>query len=178
MSETRWTVDTVHSAAEFEVQHMAISTYRNRFSAMAGTLLLDEDHPEATQLSATVEAKSLELAPGHFFDALMGADFFQAEAHPQFRFQSHSAQRTDAQHWTISGDLTLRGVTQPLTFEVVDLGGGNNPFAKKPMRAFTAEATLDRGSYGMKWNVPLDSGARYLGEKVTLRLHIELLRQE
>ncbi|MBL9039716.1 MAG: YceI family protein, partial [Archangium sp.] len=101
--------------------------------------------------------------------------FFNAEKHPQLRFKSTKVAKSGAE-WTFTGTLTIAGITQPFELKAKELGERNHPFIGKPIRAFTATGALDRAAYGMKWNAPLDTGAAYLGERVTIELNIELVR--
>lgn len=177
MGAETWVVDSVHSSAEFAVSHMAISTYRGRFRQMAGKVVIDEEHPSKSSIEATVAVKSVDIEPGGLFDKLMGDEFFWVDKHPNLQFQSTQVERVDGTHWKVQGNLSIRGVSRPVELTVEDKGGGNNPFARKPMRSFHAHGELDRGEWGMKWNFPLDTGAKYLGEKVAIDLFIEVLKQ-
>lgn len=174
MGQTRWVVDGAHSSVEFEVQHMSISVYRNRFRTLEGTLVLDDEHPERSSLEASVDLRSIDLAPGKFLDKLYGEEFFQVEKQPKMTYVSKVVERLDPHTWKVQGELTLRGVTHPLELAVEDRGSANSPFSKKAMRSFRARGVLRRSDFGITWNAPLDTGAMYLGEKVTLELHIEL----
>lgn len=177
MSSTTWVVDPVHSAVEFEVAHMHVSTFKGRFGQMEGTLVLDEQNPSASSLQASAEAKSVEVKDPGLYDRLLSDDFFSAEKNPKLLYRSTKVEKRDATHWHVEGELTLRGVTRPVPLEVEALGGGNHPFARVPMKAFRARGELNRADFGMKWNAALDTGAAYLGEKVRLSLQIELLQR-
>lgn len=175
MSATKWNVDTLHSSATFEVQHMHISTYKGRFVGLGGSVVLDDENPGASSIDAFVEAKTFAAPQGKFYDVLMGEDFFQSDVHARLLFRSSELTRQDATHWAAHGALTIRGVEKPVTFELEDLGVANQPFNRVPMRAFKATAQIKRGDWGIVWNAQLDTGAAYLGETVTISLHIELL---
>ena len=175
MGQTRWVVDAVHSSAEFEVQHMAVSVFRNRFRTLSGAVTLDEGAPAQSSLEATIDLRSIDVAPGRFLDTLYSPAFFDVEKEPTMRFVSQSVSRTDATSWKVSGTLTLRGASKPLELTVTDRGGGTNPFSKKPMRSFHARGELNRADYGLTWNATLDTGAAYLGERVTIDLNLELV---
>jgi len=172
-----WILDPAHTSVDFEVSHMHVSTFHGRFGTVAGTLVLDEATPANSSLEATVEAKSLEVRDPGLYGRLMGPDFFHAEQHPLLAYRSTKVERRDDTHWHVEGELSLRGVTRSVPLEVEALGGGNHPFARVPMKAFRAQGELDRGDYGMKWNAPLDTGAKYLGERVRIRLQVELLQR-
>lgn len=177
MGRTNWVVDAVHSAVEFEIAHMHVSTFKGRFARVEGTLALDEEHPSQSALQAAVEVKCIEVEDKGLYDRLMGDDFFSAEKHPQLLYRSTGVEKQDDTHWRVEGELTIRGITRPVPLTVEALGGGNHPFARVPMKAFRATGELNRADYGMKWNAALDTGAAYLGEKVRISLQIELLRR-
>jgi len=151
MSDTlpRWRIDAVHSTIDYEVSHMGFSVYRGKFKGVEGNVVLDP--------------------------ANLGKDFLQSDQHPHLIFKS-TAVETHSNGATLNGELTIRGVTRPVSLRVSPLGQGKNPFAQKQMLAFRAEGELDRGDYGIVWNVPLDNGGKYLGEKVRLVLNVELLQ--
>lgn len=172
-----WVIDPAHTSVDFEISHMHVSTFHGRFGVVAGTLRLDEEVPANSVLEAEVEAKSLEVRDPALYGRLMGEGFFAAEAHPKLVYRSTRVERRDDTHWRVEGTLTLRGVTHPVPLDVEALGGGNHPFARVPMRAYRAVGALDRGDYGMTWNAPLDTGAKYLGERVRISLQVELLQR-
>lgn len=177
MALSTWKIDPVHSSVELAVSHMHVSTFRSRFSGVVGTLRLDEENPAQTSLEASVEVKSLEVRDKPLYDRLMGDSFLWADKHPQLLFRSTKVERRDATHWQVDGELTIRGVTRPQALEVEALGGGTNPFGGKKMKAFRARGALQRGEFGITWNAPLDIGAPYLGETVTLELQVEVVEQ-
>lgn len=178
MAKTSYFIDAVHSQVAFSVPHLVISAYRNRFRKITGMVVLDEESPSASSVEAAVEVASIDVDDQGLRDKLLGDEFFGAQANPQMTFKSSEVTKVDAHHWKAKGDLSIHGITKPVELELEDLGGKNNPFAKRPMRGFLARGKINRGDYGMKWNVPLDTGEWYLGETVSLELQIELLRKE
>ena len=175
MTASTWKVDPIHTSAEFEVQHMHISTYRSRFTAVSGTVVLDDENPSASAIETQIDVRSLAIPGGRFQEVLMGPDFFQAEEHPHMVFKSTKVERTDATHWRAEGALTIRGIAKPFALDIEAAGEANQPFNRVPMRAFRATGTLNRGDYGITWQASLDTGAAYLGEKITVTLLVELL---
>lgn len=178
MSKQKWTVDPIHTSADFEVEHMSISTYRNRFRTLSGSLELDEADPSQSSLAVDIDVRSIAVEDKRLYDRLMDEDFFFAQQHPTIQFRSTRVEKLSDREWKVDGTLSIRGVQRAVTLDVQDFGGANHPFARKPMRAFRATGSLDRGEFGMKWNAPMDTGAKYLGEKVTLLLHAEFLKQQ
>lgn len=172
---TRWNIDPVHTSAVFEVQHMQVSTYRSNFTRVSGTVMLDDEKPEASSIEARIDVKSIGIASGKLLEVMLGEQFFQADKHPELVFKSSTVEKTDATHWRAEGTLEMRGIARPFTLAIEELGRANHPFNKKPLRAFRASGELDRLDWGITWQAQLDTGAKYLGEKVTVSLQVELL---
>lgn len=172
-----WILDPAHTAVEFEISHMHVSTFRGRFGVVEGKLSLDEATPGKSALEASIDVRSLEVRDQGLYGRLMGDDFFRAEKNPRIHYRSTKVERTDETHWKVEGELTLAGITRPVPLTVEDLGGGNHPFARAPMKAYRAEGALDRADFGMTWNAPLDTGAKYLGERVRLLLQVEVVQR-
>lgn len=173
-----WAIDPVHTSVEFGVQHLAISTYRGRFRTVEGTLRVDEANPANSSVEATIDAASIDITQDRFLGHVLSPDFLDAQSYPAITFRSTRVERVDDTHWNVTGDLTLHGQTQPVLLKTAFLGQATHPFSKKTVAAFHAEAEIDRGAFGLKWNVPLDTGAQYVGERVTITLHIEAIKQD
>ena len=177
MSQTRWKIDGIHSAVEFELQHMHISTYRGRFNSVSGTVVLDDAQPENGSIEAEVDVSSFSAPVGRFFDIMMGEDFFQSEAHPRMVFRSTAISRGEGENLRAEGLLSIRGIEKPVTLEIEPVGEAPQPFNRVNMRAFRATGELDRTAWGITWQAQLETGAAYLGEKVRLKLNVELLAE-
>ncbi len=172
----RWSIDAVHSTIDYEVSHMGFSVYRGKFKGVEGNVVLDPANLASAQVEAKIDTRSVVAVGEGLYNAIIGKDFLQSEQHPHLTFKSTSVQ-ADGSGATLQGDLTVRGVTKPVTLKVAPLGQAKNPFAQKQMLAFRAEGEVDRADFGIVWNVPLDNGGKYLGEKVKLALNVELLQQ-
>lgn len=175
---TTWSIDPVHSIVAFAVQHMAMSTFRGRFRTLEGTLQFDAANPAASSLTATIDASSIDVVGEGLFKAMAREDFFSIEQWPSMTFRSTRVEVQDATHWTVVGALTIRDATREVRLATTYLGQGTHPFSGKTVAAFHAEAQIDRGDFGLKWNAPLDTGAFYLGERVTITLDVEAVRQD
>ena len=176
MTTTTWTVDNTHSSAEFEVQHLGISTYRSNFRTITGTLNLDEN-VDGSSLTASIEAKSIATENPGLKEKLLGEEFFWTEKHPSIEFKSTGFKKRDERHWTMTGQLTIRGVSRPIELDVMDRGTQVNPFFGKQVKSLRANGAINRGDFGLKWNAPLDTGGPYLGEQVKIELDVEMVKQ-
>ncbi|WP_443748823.1 YceI family protein [Asticcacaulis solisilvae] len=169
--------DPMHSSLTFKVFHMGFSHYTARFGKFDATLQLDPAHPEAARLTATVDPQSLELnsPPKGFHDDLMGQTWFDAKAHPQMTFTSTKIEKTGDNTAKVTGDLSLKGVTKPVTLDVVFNGGypgmQMDPHARI---GFTATGTLNRADFGMGFGIPAPGSSMGVGGLVDFTIDTEM----
>jgi polyisoprenoid-binding protein YceI len=176
---TTWRIDPTHTIAAFAVQHMGMSTFRGRFRTVEGGITLDEATPANSSVTATLDVNSLDVLGERFVQAMMRAEHFHVEEHPTITFRSTRVERgADDRHWTVYGDLTIRGITHEVALAAEYLGRDKHPFSGRTVAAFRAETEIDRGDYGMQWNAALESGRKYLGERVRITLDIEAVRED
>ncbi|MGI4894791.1 MAG: YceI family protein [Janthinobacterium lividum] len=165
-----WTIDATHSEVSFTVRHMAVSKVRGRLGAVAGEIVTSTD-PSASAVSATIDVTSIttfnEGRDGH----IKSGDFFAVETHPEATFVSTSIGH-DGKDFLITGDLTLRGITKPVTLGVEVSGFG--PDAYGGTRAgFSAKGQINRRDFGIEFDGRLDNGGLVVSDKVDLELDIE-----
>lgn len=118
VSTTTWNVDPVHSTAQFKVKHMMISNVKGEFTALAGVLYLDESDVTKSRVKATVDAASINTREAQRDAHLKSADFFDVEKHPSLTFRSANIARKDGDELTVTGDLTIHGITRKAAFQV------------------------------------------------------------
>jgi polyisoprenoid-binding protein YceI len=172
-----WDIDPVHSEVAFTIRHMAVSKVRGRFDKFEGVLVTGED-PLSSTVTATIDATSIntnnEQRDGH----IKSADFFEVESHPSWTFTSTGI-KADGDDYLLSGDLTIRGVTKPVSLKLEINGVG--PDAYGGTRAgFSAVGEINRHDYGVSFNGPIPgvAGGVILSDKATIHLEIEaVLRQ-
>ena len=173
-----WDIDPVHSEVGFSVRHMAVSKVRGRFDKFEGVVVTGED-PLSSTVTATIDATSIntnnEQRDGH----IKSADFFEVETHPTWTFTTTGV-KADGDDYLLSGDLTIKGTTKPVTLKLELNGVG--PDAYGGTRAgFSATGEISRSDFGVNFNGPIPgvSGGVIVSEKVALHLEIEaVLRQE
>jgi polyisoprenoid-binding protein YceI len=173
-----WTIDPVHTTVGFEVQHMGMATFRGRFRNVEGTITLDEANPTNSTVAATIDVASLDIVSDRLAGHLNSQDFFVVETYPAITFRSTRVTQQDDTHWTVIGDLTIRDTTREVALATTYLGQGTHPFSKRTIAGFHAETAINRGDFGLNWNVALDTGAQYVGERVTITLDIEAIKQD
>jgi polyisoprenoid-binding protein YceI len=171
-----WNIDTAHSAIDFSVRHMVVSKTRGRFTKFGGQLEFDPDNPEAAKVQVTIEPASVDTADSQRDGHLRSADFFDVEKFPTASFKSTRVEDLGGDKYRISGDLTIRGVTKPLSFDATFEGSGKDPWGGE-RAGFSGGTTIDRRQFGLEWNKALETGGVLVGEKVELSLEVEAVKQ-
>jgi polyisoprenoid-binding protein YceI len=167
-----WAIDPVHSEVSFTVRHMMVSKVRGRFDTYEGTIVTAED-PLASVVTASVDLSSINTGQEQRDAHIRSADFFEVEKHTHMTFVSTGI-RPDGSDFLLDGDLTLKGVTKPVTFKLEISGFG--PDAYGGTRAgFSATTEINRMDYGVTFNGPIPGvpGGVAVSEKVTISLEIE-----
>jgi polyisoprenoid-binding protein YceI len=167
-----WAIDPVHSEVSFTVRHMMVSKVRGRFDTFEGTIVTAED-PLASVVTASVDLSSINTGQEQRDAHIRSADFFEVEKHTHMTFVSTGI-RPDGSDFLLDGDLTLKGVTKPVTFKLEISGFG--PDAYGGTRAgFSATTEINRMDYGVTFNGPIPGvpGGVAVSEKVTISLEIE-----
>ena len=172
-----WTIDPTHAEVGFAVRHLMISTVRGRFGAITGTVTLNEEHPEKSTIDATIDVTSIDTRQEQRDAHLRSADFFDVEHHPSMRFVSTRVEGDVSNDFRVQGNLTIRGVTRPVTLEVSAQGRGMDPWGKVRM-GFSATGKIRRGEFGLNWNQALEAGGVVVGDEVKLSIDAELVRQD
>ncbi|GAA1831963.1 YceI family protein [Pseudonocardia ailaonensis] len=165
-----WDIDQAHSDVSFSVRHMMVSKVKGRIAQFGGTLTTAENFADSV-VTATLDASSIDTNNAQRDGHIKSADFFEVEKHPEWTFASTGI-AADGDDFTLHGDLTIKGVTKPvsLALEV----GGFGPDAWGGTRAgFTATTTINRSDFGVDIAMPLDGGGVVVSEKVALTLEIE-----
>jgi polyisoprenoid-binding protein YceI len=173
---TTWKLDPAHSVAEFKVKHMMISNVKGSFSGISGELRLDEtDHTHST-IEATIPVASLKTGDDQRDGHLKSADFFDAEKFPTLTFKSTNIDSTGGADYAVTGDLTLHGVTRPVTFAVEDVSEpSKDPWGNHRI-GLSASAKINRKDFGLTWNSPLETGGLLVGEEVAISLEVQFIK--
>ncbi|MBI2957140.1 MAG: YceI family protein [Acidobacteria bacterium] len=178
-----WTLEPGHSAAEFRARHMMVTWVRGHFPNVRGTLVFDPAAPRNASVEVTIDARLLCTGEAERDAHLRGADFLDVENHPHIRFRSTAVEQLGPAEFKVAGELTLRGVTRPVTLDARFLGQWQTPYwvgneDKGPVTraGFLATATINRQDFGVHWNAPLENGGVVVGNEVHLTLDVEALR--
>lgn len=168
-----WTIDPIHSEVAFSVRHMMVGKVRGRFNAFGGEIVATEDGSATVNVS--VDVSSVDTQNPQRDEHIRSADFFDAATYPEATFRS-TGLRAHGGDTYVDGDLTLHGVTRPVTLEVEAGGVTRDPYGN--VRAgFSATLEIARNDYGITIQMPLDGGGVVVGEKVRLTLEVEAVLQ-
>ncbi len=170
-----WTIDPVHSEVGFSVRHLMVSKVRGSFKTFEGAITIAEN-PLDSKVEARIDASSVETRDENRDNHLRSQDFFDVEKHPQITFVS-TAVRPKGSDYEVTGDLTIHGVTRPV--ELALEFNGVNPDPWGGLRAgFSAETEINRGDYGIEFNMPLDGGGVVVGDKIKIMIEVEAVLQK
>lgn len=164
-----YTLDNHHTYAMFEINHLGFSTLRGGFTGIDGDLSLDLA-AKTGSVNITIDANSLQTAVPDFTTHLKSADFFEVEKYPTLTFKSTAFKFEGEQLSKVEGDLTMHGVTQPITLDVTAFRCGEHPMKKKPHCGADAQAVIKRSDWGISTYVP------HVADEVTLKIEIEATR--
>jgi len=168
---TTWQIDPAHTSVEFGVKHLMISTVRGSFKDVSGTVTL-ADRPS---VEVTIPVATIDTGVGQRDDHLRSADFFDVANHPAMTFAGALIEGTIETGGTLAGDLTIRGVTRPVTLEVESNGEVKDPWGNTKV-GFTATGTISRTDFGLTWNQALETGGIMVGEKVKLTIDVQVVK--
>ena len=172
-----WAIDPSHSAAHFSVRHMMVSDVRGTFEKVAGTVNIDDKDPSKSDVDVKIDVASLETRDDKRDEHLKSPDFFDAANHPQITFKSTQIKKAGKDKYKVLGDLTMKGVTKPVTLEVV---GPSQP-VKSPwgmsVRGVSATGKVNRKDFGLNWNKALEAGGVLVGDEVKIQLDVELVEK-
>ena len=170
-----WVLDPIHSSASFAVKHMVVSTFRGRFEDFDATLTANEDGDG--KLVGTVDVGSIVVKDENLAAHLQSPEFFDAERHPELRFESTDIRRTgDGDEVVVDGELPIKGITKPVEARGT-LEGPAVTFGDVNKVGLTLEAIIDRTEFGLNWNAPLPKGGFALANDVKLIVELELAEQ-
>ena len=173
---TTWNIDSAHSSAQFKVKHMMISNVKGEFTTVTGTLKHDSENVASCYVEASIDARTISTREPQRDEHLKGADFLDVEKYPALTFKSTSVTKKSAGELEVTGDLTIHGVTRPVTFEVE----GPTAPAKDPWGntrvGLSATARINRKDFGLTWNAALETGGILVGEDVTITLDIQFVQ--
>ena len=170
---TTYSIDKAHSEVTFQVRHL-LTKVRGRFSEFEGTIEYDEANPERSSVNVTIQAASVDTSERDRDTHLRSADFFDVEKFPALTFKSTRVTRKGSEGFDVAGDLTIHGVTRPVSLAVTLLGKAKDPWGNERI-AFEAGTTINRKDFGLLWNAALETGGFLVGDEAKISLSVQAL---
>jgi len=170
-----YTIDPTHSRIGFVARHAMVTKVRGSFNEFEGSGYFDADNPAASHLQLTIRAASIDTRNADRDGHLRSNDFFDMESHPEITFTSTAVESTGGDRYRVSGDLTIKGVTKPVTVDFEYTGAAVDPFDNQRI-GLEGKTTVNRKDWGISWNAALDAGGVLVSEKVTLELEVSAIR--
>jgi polyisoprenoid-binding protein YceI len=171
----RWTIDPAHSSVEFVVRHLMVAKVRGRFAEFSGDLEVGA-RPEDSSVAVTIQAGSVSTGDTQRDGHLRSDDFFAVEEFPTIGFVSTGVRSLGADRYAVDGELTVRGVTRPVSLAMEYVGTARDPWGNEKA-GFSASTELDREDWGLTWNQALETGGVLVGKKARIELEIEAVRE-
>lgn len=173
--KAKWVIEPTHTLVEFTVRHMMIANVKGRFSGVEGELVGDPNDLTDATINVSIDVATVDTRVADRDNHLRSADFFDVEKHPKMTFKSTKITRTGDGEYTVTGDLTIRGVTRPIDLQVKFEGAGKDPWGNQ-RAGFSATGKLNRKDFGLTWNTVLETGGMLVGDEVKIHIEAELVK--
>jgi len=169
-------IDPAHSTAQFVVRHMMITNVRGAFSNIQGTIDWDAANPGNTSIEAVIDATTIHTQEAARDAHLKSADFLDVEKYPTITFKSTSVESTGDDEVSVTGDLTIHGVTKPVVLKVEGpTAEGKDPWGNARIGA-SAHTKIKRSEFGLTWNATLETGGILVGDDLKIELEVSLIK--
>jgi len=169
-----YTIDATHTRLGFSARHAMVTTVRGQFKDFVGTAHIDAANPSASTVSLTIQTASIDTGVADRDGHLRSGDFFDAEANPEITFVSTKVER-DGDDWAVTGDLTIKSVTKPVTIVFESTGSARDPFGNLRV-GFEGATSINRKDWDLTWNAALETGGVLVSEKIKLEFDVSAIR--
>lgn len=177
MSTTTWQIDAAHSSANFTIKHMMIAKVHGGFEKLSGSLVLDSSDISKSSVEASIEAASINTREAQRDAHLKSADFFDVEKFPLLTFKSKKVERSGDEELKVTGDLTIRGVTKEVVFEVEGPSAEQKDPWGNTKIGLSVKTKIKRKDFGLTWNAALEAGGVLVGDDVQISLDIQFAKK-
>lgn len=167
---TEWQIDPAHTLVEFVGRHLMVTKVRGSFSDVSGTITVGAD-PLDSAVSIAISIMSVSTGSVERDGHILSPDFFDVENHPEMRFVSTGV-RANGDAWILDGDLTIKGVTKPVSLDFEFLGIVDDPWGNSKA-GFSASTEINREDWGLNWNVALEAGGVLVSKKITIGIEVQ-----
>jgi polyisoprenoid-binding protein YceI len=171
-----YAIDPAHSRIGFVARHAMVTKVRGSFNEFEGSGYFDAEDPTKSNLELVIKAASIDTRNADRDGHLRSNDFFAMDEYPEITFKSTSVEQTGDAEYRVTGDLTLKGITKPVTVDFDYTGAAVDPFGNQRI-GLEGTTTINRKDWGVTWNAPLETGGVLVSEKVTLEFDVSAVRK-
>ena len=175
-TKTKWVIDPQHSEINFKVKHLMITNVKGEFKNFSGDVLTSGDDFDNASITVHIDASSIFTNSDDRDTHLKGSDFFDVENFKEITFVSKSFKKISDDEYKLVGDLTIKDVTNEISFDV-EFGGINSDPWGNVKAGFSMEQKINRKDWGLTYNAVLETGGVLVGEEVKINIEVELLKQ-
>lgn len=175
MTTERWNIDTSHSNVEFVARHLVVTKVRGTFTKWKGTIDVDLEDLPRSSVEAVIQVASIDTREPQRDTHLKSPDFLDAEKYPEITFKSRKGEKRSADKLTVEGDLTIHGVTRPVTLHVDVLGKNKDPWGNQRL-LFSASTSILRTDFGLTWNQVLETGGLLVSDKIDIEIEVQAVK--
>lgn len=172
MTIEKWVIDADHSLVEFSVKHMMIAKVRGNFEKFDANITADSSDLTTAAIEFTIDTASIHTKNEDRDNHLRAADFFDVESYPNITFKATEITKVSGDDYKVSGDVTIKDITRPETFEVTFEGEGKDPWGNTKA-GFSAKTKISRSDYGLTYNAALETGGVLIGDQITINIELE-----
>ena len=169
-----YTIDPTHTRLGFSTRHAMVTTVRGQFKEFAGTARIDTANPGNSNVQLTIQTASIDTGVADRDGHLRSADFFDADNNKEITFSSTKVER-DGDDWVVTGDLTIKDTTKPITITFEPTGSARDPFGNLRV-GFEGGTSINRKDWNLTWNTALETGGVLVSEKVKLEFDVSAIR--
>jgi len=173
MAATKWVVDPMHSEVQFKIKHLVISTVTGTFRQFGGGATTEHDDFDGAEVHFELDVNSIDTNQEMRDTHLKSAEFFEAETYPKIAFKSTSFRKIDDDEYTLVGELTMKGVTKPVTLKAEYGGTAKDAYGNQKL-GFEVTGKINRKEFGLTYNALTETGGLALGEDIKLIANIQL----
>jgi len=176
MATTKWLIDPMHSEVQFKVKHLVISTVTGFFKSFEGSLETENEDFDGAKISFSIDIDSIDTNQSQRDGHLKSADFFDAEKFPKITFKSTSFKKTDDDEFQLDGELTVKGITKPVTL-AAEFGGSTADFYGNTKAGFEVSGKISRKEFGLTWEGVTEAGSVVVGDDIKLLINVQFAKQ-
>jgi len=170
---TKFNLDAAHSSIDFSVKHMMVSKVKGSFTNFTAEVEANPEDLTGATISFDIDVKSINTNNEDRDNHLRSGDFFDVEGFPSIKFVATDIKKTDEGEYDVTGDITIKDVTKPITFEAEYGGKGTNPWGQEVV-AFSANTKISRKEFNLTWNQALETGGVLVGDDIKITIEIQL----